>query len=65
MILANPLMIDAYRAGIRGNGKLFPRRRQDGEDSLEPEKDGDVPFSDGAGHPARRRFHGEGRQQVR
>jgi hypothetical protein len=23
-ILANPLMIDAYRAGIPGNGKLFP-----------------------------------------
>src|SRR3954451_21228712 len=24
MILANPVMIDAYRAGIPGNGKPFP-----------------------------------------
>ena len=24
MILANPVMIDAYRAGVPGNGKAFP-----------------------------------------
>src|SRR5258706_10200421 len=24
VILANPLMIDAYKAGVPGNGKLFP-----------------------------------------
>jgi hypothetical protein len=51
-ILANPVMIDAYLAGVPGNGKPFPRRRQDGEDPLEPEKDGDIPRSYGARHPA-------------
>jgi hypothetical protein len=30
--VANPTMIDAYRAGIPGNGKPFPRRFQDRED---------------------------------
>ena len=37
----------------------FPDGCQDGEDPLEPEKDGDVPRSDGAGYPSRRRLHGE------
>jgi hypothetical protein len=50
-ILANPVMIDAYSAGIPGNGTV-PRRRQAGEDPLDPKNDGDVPRSDGAGHPA-------------
>jgi hypothetical protein len=51
-ILANPVMIDAYLAGVPGNGKPFPRRRQAGQNSLEPEKDGDLPGSDGARRPA-------------
>ena len=51
-ILANPVMIDAYQAGIPGNGKPFPDGVQDGEDPLEPEEAGDVPRSDGAGHAA-------------
>ena len=43
VILANPVMIDAYQAALTGNGQPFPGRLQDGEDPLEPEKDGDVP----------------------
>jgi hypothetical protein len=31
VILGNPAMIAAYKAGIPGNGKPVPRRRQNGE----------------------------------
>jgi hypothetical protein len=52
-ILANPVMMGAYRAGVPGNGKPFPRRCQDGENPLESEKTGDLPRSDRAGHAPR------------
>ncbi len=52
VILANPVMIDAYRAGIPDNGRPFPRWRQDGEDPLESENQSVLPGYDGAGHPA-------------
>jgi hypothetical protein len=42
-ILGNPVMIDAYQGGHSRQRQAFPGRRQDGEDPLEPEKDGDVP----------------------
>ena len=51
-ILANPVMINAYQAGIPGNGKPFPDGAKMAKNPLEPEKDGDVPRSDGARHPA-------------
>ena len=52
VILANPVAIDAYRAGVPGNGN-FPRRLQDCEDPLEPEKEyGGPRCHDSAGHPA-------------
>lgn len=35
VILANPEIIEAYLAGIPGNGKPFPRWRQDGENPLD------------------------------
>ena len=35
VILGNPAMIDAYQAGIPGNGKPVPGRRQDGQDPLD------------------------------
>ena len=44
VIMGNPIMIDAYKEGVPGNGKPFPGR-QDGENSLEPEKTRDVPRS--------------------
>ena len=51
-ILGNPAMIDAYASGIPGNGKAVSRRRQDGENPLEPDKDGDIPGGVGARDPA-------------
>jgi mono/diheme cytochrome c family protein len=51
VILANPVMIDAYRAGVPGNGRPFP----DGSKMAKVHfnlKNGDIPRSDGAGHPA-------------
>ena len=59
-------MIDAYEAGIPGNGKPVPRRRQDGEDPLDAEARTELTrTATRAGHPARRRLHGEGQQAVR
>ena len=49
VILANPLMIEAYRAGAPGNGKPFP----DGSKMAKIEEECGGPRSDdGAGHPA-------------
>ncbi len=64
LILANPVMIAAYRAGAPGNGKPFPDGAKMAKVRLEPEKNGNIPRSDGAGHPARRRLYGEGQQEV-
>ena len=56
VILANPVMIDAYRAGVPANGKPFPRRLQNGENPLEAGKECGGPRSDndGAGHTDKR-----------
>jgi hypothetical protein len=37
-ILGNPVMIEAYKAGIPFNGKPVPGRCQDGEDPLDREE---------------------------
>ena len=52
VILANPL--DDRRLPGRHSGQrpAVPRRLQDGENPLGPEKAGDVPHGDGAGHTA-------------
>jgi hypothetical protein len=51
VIMGNPVMIDAYNR----QRPAFPRRRQDGENSLEPEKTRDVSRpADGAGYTTRR-----------
>jgi len=53
VILANPVMIEAYRAGVPGNGTTLPRRLQDREGPLEAEKERGRPRrDDGAGRPA-------------
>ena len=60
LIVANPAMIDAYRAGVPGNGKPFP----DGSkiaNRVETETECGGPlFRERAGHPGRRWLHGEG-----
>ena len=61
-ILANPVTIDAYRAGVPGNGKPFPDGSKMVKILLEAEKEYGGPRSDdgSAGYPAIRWFHGEG-----
>jgi hypothetical protein len=51
-ILANPVMIDAYLAGVPGNGQPFPEGAKMAKIHWNPKKMGDVPRGDGAGHPA-------------
>jgi hypothetical protein len=60
LILANPAMIDAYRAAVPGNGKPFPDGSKMTKIHWDP-KERDGPESDdGAGRSAKRGFHGEG-----
>ncbi len=63
--LANPVTIEAYQAGIPGNGKAFPDGGKMAKIHWNPKTMDTFPRSDGAGYPARRRLHGEGQQEVR
>jgi hypothetical protein len=66
VILGNPVMIDAYKKGVPGNGEPFPDGSKMAKIHWNPKKQETYPGpADGAGYPARRRFHGEGLQEVR
>jgi hypothetical protein len=43
VILANPVMIDAYRAGVPGNGKPFPDDSKMAKIHWKPEKSAEAP----------------------
>jgi hypothetical protein len=45
VIVANPVMIDAYRAGIPGNGKPFPDGSKIAKIEWIPKKSTEAPFS--------------------
>ena len=45
LILANPVMIQAYREGVPGNGKPFPEGSKIAKLEWEPKKITDAPFS--------------------
>src|SRR5262245_44571888 len=45
VIVANPTMIDAYRAGIPGNGKPFPDGSKVAKIQWNPKKSAEAPFS--------------------
>ena len=61
LIVANPAMIDAYRAGVPGKRQAFPRWLQDCEDPVDAETACGGPLCrEGAGHPGRRWLHGKG-----
>jgi hypothetical protein len=45
VILANPVMIEAYREGIPSNGKAFPKGSKIAKIEWEPRKITDPPFS--------------------
>lgn len=45
VMVANPTMIDAYRAGIPGNGKPFPEGSKIAKIEWKPKKNTESPFS--------------------
>src|SRR5207253_8131422 len=51
VILANPAIDQRLQVRDSRQWQAIPRRLPDGEDPLEPEKDGDIPQCDGAGKP--------------
>ena len=65
LIVANPAMIDAYRAGVPGNGKPFPDGSKIVKILWNPKQNAEAPFaSEGAGHPGRHWLHGEGQREI-
>ena len=66
VILGNPAMIDAYKAGIPGNGKPFPDGARMAKIHWAPKKNVAAPGAPTvAGTLHRCRFHGEGQQALR
>jgi len=45
VILANPVMIEAYQAGVPGNGKPFPDGSKIAKIQWKPKKNAEAPFS--------------------
>jgi Cytochrome P460 len=45
VMVANPTMIDAYRAGVPGNGKPFPEGSKIAKIEWKPKKSTEAPFS--------------------
>jgi Cytochrome P460 len=45
LILANPVMIDAYRAGVPGNGMHFPDGSKIAKIAWKPKQNAEAPFS--------------------
>ena len=45
VMVANPIMIDAYRAGVPGNGKPFPDGSKIAKIEWKPKKSTEAPFS--------------------
>src|ERR1700691_714725 len=45
VMVANPIMIDAYRAGVPGNGKSFPDGSKIAKIEWKPKKNTEAPFS--------------------
>jgi hypothetical protein len=45
VMVANPIMVDAYRAGIPGNGKAFPDGSKIAKIEWKPKKSTEAPFA--------------------
>jgi Cytochrome P460 len=45
LIVANPAMIDAYRAGVPGNGKPFPDGSKIAKIAWKPKQKAEAPFA--------------------
>ena len=65
VMVANPTMIDAYRAGVPGNGKPFPDGSKIAKIEWKPKKNTASPFfSEGTGRLTRRFLHREEHQEI-
>jgi hypothetical protein len=65
VMVANPVMIDAYKAGVPGNGKPFPDGSKIAKIEWKLKKSTEAPFfRERAGHLARHLFHREGHQEI-
>jgi hypothetical protein len=65
LIVANPVMINAYQSGIPANGKPFPDGAKMAKVHWNPKKLETFPTATVPGSPPRCRLHGEGQQEVR
>ena len=63
-ILANPVMIDAYRAGVPGNGQPFPDGAKIAKIHWKPKDSEERPLRRWCRTPWRRRLHGKGQQEI-
>jgi hypothetical protein len=63
-IVANDVMISAFREGVPGNGKPCSRRIQDREDRVVPKESRVSLFRDGAGHAENGCVHREGFHEI-
>ena len=68
LIVANPVMIDAYKQGVPGNGKPFPEGSKIAKIEWRPKKITDPPFSasipDTVPGELCGRVHREGQQEI-
>ena len=65
VMVANPTMIDAYRAGVPGNGKPFPDGSKIAKIEWKPKKSTEAPFSVRIPDVLTRRFpHREEHQEI-
>ncbi|HEV2696701.1 MAG TPA: hypothetical protein VGU90_01840, partial [Terriglobales bacterium] len=65
VIAANDAMINAYRDGVPGNGKLFPDGSKVSKIEWSFKKNAVSPlFRDGAGHPENGCVHRKGYQEI-
>src|SRR5271154_3614493 len=66
LIVANPVMIKAYRDGVPGNGKPFPDGSKIAKLEWRPKKLTDPPFSASTPDtgPGAGRVHREGQQEI-
>jgi hypothetical protein len=60
VIIGNPAMIEAYKAGIPGNGRPFPDGGRMAKIHWNAKKSAEAPEPTTVPHAARHRFHGEG-----
>ena len=65
VMVANPTMMDAYRAGVPGNGKPFPDGSKIAKIEWKPKKSTESPFlGEDPGRLTRRFPHREGQQEI-